>query len=269
MVEAGLNASRVAEQAGWYPSKSSRLLNATTPPSPADIQTWCRVCGVPDLAPDLIAQAAQVQSMYALWKTQARSGMLQIQTEVDRRDAQTRVFKYYSSDVFPGLVQVLGYAHALLAAYGRFQGAPDDWAATATARVQRSRILRRRGKTFSFLVEEAVLHHRVGGVEVMREQLGHLLEVARLPAVSLGIIPAANAERDHPMDTTFSMFDDRLVVVELLTAQIRVTAPSEVHDYVRVFDMFSRAAVHGTAARRLIDRALAALDEPREIRSNG
>ncbi|WP_436776760.1 helix-turn-helix domain-containing protein [Yinghuangia sp. YIM S09857] len=268
MTEAGLNASRVAEQAGWYPSKSSRLLNAQTPPSPADINAWCRVCGVPELARDLIAQATEVESMYALWRTQTRSGMLRLQTEPQRLYGRTRVFKVYSSDVLPGFVQTYNYAHALMVAYGRFHGAPDDADASAAARVERSKIICRRGKTFGFVIEEAALYHRVGGVGVLREQLRRLVDVAALPAVSVGVIPATDVEREYPMDTTFELFDDAVVLVELLTAQVRVTAPSEVRDYVRAFDMFSRAAVYGTTARRLIAQALAALEHA-ETSPNG
>ncbi|UGQ14982.1 helix-turn-helix domain-containing protein [Yinghuangia sp. ASG 101] len=264
MVEAGLNASRVAEQAGWYPSKSSRLLTAKTAPSRTDIEAWCRVCGVPQLARDLIAQAAEVQSMYALWRTQVRSGMLRLQTEPKRLHARTTSFKCYASDVLPGFVQTFAYARALITAYGRFHGAPDDADASAAARVERSRIIHRRGRTFALVIEEAALYHRVGDVDVMREQLRHLIDVARLPAVSVGIIPTTNVEREYPMDTTFGMFDDSLVRIELLTAQVRVTAPSEVRDYVRAFDIFSRAAVHGSEARRLIVRALAGLGDPRD-----
>lgn len=68
------------------------------------------------------------------------------------------------------------------------------------------------------------------------------------------------------MDTTFGVFDDALVRVELLTAQARVTSPSEVRDYARAFDMFSRAAVYGAAARALVTRALAALDSATDTR---
>ncbi len=39
------------------------------------------------------------------------------------------------------------------------------------------------------LIEESVLRNVIGGADVMAGQLGHLITVASLPSVSLGIIP--------------------------------------------------------------------------------
>lgn len=210
-------------------------------------------CGVPQLADDLIAQAHAVESMYALWRGQMRAGLMRLQIESRQLYARTRSFKVYCSDVLPGMVQTRAYARGLLSAYAAFNGAPDDVEQSAAAREERGRIVRRPGRTFGFVVEEAALRHQVGGPQVMREQLQHLAEVGNLPNVSLGVIPEA-APRAYPMDTTFAIYDDRLVLVELLTAHVRVTVPTEVHDYVRVFETFGQAAVHGPAAQDLILR---------------
>ncbi|WP_234327406.1 Scr1 family TA system antitoxin-like transcriptional regulator [Streptomyces sp. NRRL WC-3742] len=65
-------------------------------------------------------------------------------------------------------------------------------AANDGSRASRERLLglrRKRGDhTFAFVLEEAALRSRVAGVGAMREQLAHLLEVSKLPRVSLGII---------------------------------------------------------------------------------
>ena len=55
------------------------------------------------------------------------------------------------------------------------------------------------------------------------------------------------------------MFDDDRVHVELLSAHLTVTAPSEITLYVRAFERLARLAVYGDAARILIGDALAAL----------
>lgn len=48
--DAELTARQVARAAGWHESKCSRIENARTIPSPADIRAWCKICGVPDQA---------------------------------------------------------------------------------------------------------------------------------------------------------------------------------------------------------------------------
>ena len=57
----------------------------------------------------------------------------------------------------------------------------------------------------------------------------------------------------------FTVFDDERVYVELLSARITVTAPSEIVLYLRAFEKLSALAVHGDEARELISAAIAAL----------
>ena len=58
---------------------------------------------------------------------------------------------------------------------------------------------------------------------------------------------------------TFYMFDSERVIVENLSAEINVTAPSEIALYERAFLALGSIAVYGGAARALVDRASGAL----------
>jgi hypothetical protein len=55
---------------------------------------------------------------------------------------------------------------------------------------------------------------------------------------------------------TFTVFDDSRVHVELLSAQVTVTAPSEITLYARAFDRLVGMAVYGPQARALIASAI-------------
>jgi hypothetical protein len=48
--------------------------------------------------------------------------------------------------------------------------------------------------------------------------------------------------------------------VELLSAKVTITAPSEIKLYAKAFEQLSGMAVYGAKARALITSALAALD---------
>jgi hypothetical protein len=61
------------------------------------------------------------------------------------------------------------------------------------------------------------------------------------------------------MIETFSLYDDQQAQVELLTAQVNVTAPTEVRQYLRAFSEFSELAVYGARARALITAAIDSL----------
>jgi len=58
----------------------------------------------------------------------------------------------------------------------------------------------------------------------------------------------------------FILYDDRLVHVETISAELTVTPPREIALYVTAFDVLARQAVYGPAARALVN---AALDERR------
>ncbi|MFI0479657.1 Scr1 family TA system antitoxin-like transcriptional regulator [Actinomadura sp. 9N215] len=140
-----------------------------------------------------------------------------------------------------------------------FQATPDDVAAAVQARLDRSQVIHQAGRRFAVVIEEEVLRHRIGDAETMAGQLGHLLSVMPLPAVSLGVIPFAGPSREMWPVPTFDVFDERRVHIELLSATVTITAPTEVGVYVKAHTRLSAAAVHGAAARGLITAAIDAL----------
>jgi hypothetical protein len=125
--------------------------------------------------------------------------------------------------------------------------------------MSRNRIVQSPGHQFAMVIEEAVLRYRVGGAEVMAGQLGHLLDTMTLPSVTLGVIPFSADGRPMWTLETFTVFDDSRVHVELLSAQVTVTAPGEITLYARAFDRLVGMAVYGPQARALIASAIDAL----------
>ncbi|WP_424216325.1 helix-turn-helix domain-containing protein (plasmid) [Streptomyces sp. BI20] len=257
-LDAGLTAKEVADRTGWYKSKVSRLETGVTPPSDDDVRTWCRACGADGMAADIIAASRTAENMYVDWRRLQKTGLRRLQESYVPLFDRTNTFRVYCSNVVPGLCQAPGYARALLGSITAFRNAPNDIEAAVAARVARSRVLREGQHRFSFLLEEAVLRHRVGGPNEMREQLEYLLTVMSLPAVSLGVIPFT-ADRRMWMLETFSIYDDEQAQVETLTAQVNVTTPSEVHQYAQAFHEFGKLAVYGPKARKLIKDASEAL----------
>ncbi|WP_327322257.1 helix-turn-helix transcriptional regulator [Streptomyces sp. NBC_01210] len=257
-LDAGLTGRELAAQAVWQPSKVSRLENAKTPPSDADIRMWCRVCGAEDQAPDLIAASRTAESMYVQWRRLQRSGLRRLQESRVPLYERTRVFRVYCASVVPGLLQTDEYATSLLTNITEFHGTPDDVGEAVAARLARSRVIREGDHRFAFLLEESVLRHVVGGVETMAGQLGYLLASMAFPAVSLGIIPAGAPRKMWTLET-FNVFDEDRVHVELLTAAVSVTAPGEVAQYVGAFAAMAELAVYGSAARARITAAIDSL----------
>jgi hypothetical protein len=258
-LDAGLTGRALSLSAGWHDAKTSRIESAKQAPSDSDIRVWCEVCLVPDQAVDLIAASRAADSMYQEWRRLHRTGMRRLQEARGTLYERTRVFKVYCSTVVPGFLQTPGYATALMSAITTFQGTPDDVAEAVRARMNRNRIVTSESRRFTILVEESVLRYRVGDNEVMLAQLGHLLSATALPNVQLGVIPFTAQARPMWTLEAFNIFDDARVHVELLSAQVTVTAPGEVIVYLRAFDQLAGLAVHGSEARVLITDAISAL----------
>jgi transcriptional regulator with XRE-family HTH domain len=257
---AGLTVTELAGRCGWHHAKTSRIENARSAPTANDIRAWCAATGTEEQADDLIAQSLTAESMYTEWRHRMRNGLRQLQESSPRLFQDTTLFRVYSSSLVPGLLQTEGYAAAILRTSARFQELPvDDSAEAARARIARSQIIHQAGRRFVLVVEESVLHHQMGGADAMAAQLGYLLTAGALPAVSLGIIPATTSDRAQWPRETFHVYDDRLVSVELVTAQVRINQPSEVAQYLRAFEQLRGMAVYGADARALVLRAIEAL----------
>ena len=164
--------------------------HAVRPPGRDDLAAWAEHCRVTDQLPDLLAALQSVAGMYVEFRSRERSGLRRIQEDrVDQYD-QTRHFRIYEPDVIPGLFQTREYAEVRLRRIAAFKGLPDDVSDAVDVRMKRQRVLRSRERRFSVVLEEAALSSRIGSVEMMAAQLGHLTAVGLRQNVSLGIVPA-------------------------------------------------------------------------------
>ncbi|MFJ7202350.1 helix-turn-helix domain-containing protein [Streptomyces sp. NPDC098789] len=257
-LDAGLTGRELASRAGWSTAKASRIENAKTPPSDADIKAWCIACGAADQTADLIAANRSADSMYVDWRRKQRTGLRRLQESAVPLFERTRRFRVYCSNVVPGLIQTDGYARALLTSITEFRQIPNDVEQAVEARMARSHVIREGDHRFALIIEEDVLYYSFGDAEVMAGQLGYLLAVMSLPSVSLGIIPRTTPRRMWPIET-FMVFDDERAAVELLSADVTVTAPSEVALYIKAFSELADMAVYGGRARALVTDAITSL----------
>ena len=74
-----------------------------------------------------------------------------------------------------------------------------------------------------------------------------------------GVIPFGVTGRPVWPLEAFTVFDDARVHVELLSAQVTITTPSEIVLYARAFDKLAGLAVYGDEARARITDAIGTL----------
>jgi transcriptional regulator with XRE-family HTH domain len=254
--DAGLTGRALAALAGWQLSKVSRIEHGQRNASEDDIRAWCLHCGVQDQIPDLIATVRNIEAMWIEWRRTLRTGTKIRQQQSIGLYEKTNVFRVYQPNVIWGTLQTAEYAHASLRQVIDFYEIPDDVDSGVAARMDRQQFLYKGDRRFNVIIAEHVLMTNLGGSDVMRGQLDRLLAILSLPRLSLGIIPAKAPCVIWP-GNSFTMFDNRTVMVETYSAEITVTQPAEIAMYAKAFALLQQSAVYGQSARDILGRALA------------
>jgi hypothetical protein len=162
--------------------------------------------------------------------------------------------RWYEPSLVPGILHTVEYAEAVMRRVIEFYGIPDDLEAGVAARMERQQVLYRGNHRFHLIMSHQALMTTVGDTNVMIGQLDRLLAVMSLPRVTLGIIPTF-AEYRVPVNQ-FIVFDNHLVHVETVSAELTINQPREVELYLRAFEELAKMAVVGNSARSLITAEL-------------
>ncbi|CAM3667736.1 helix-turn-helix transcriptional regulator [Kibdelosporangium persicum] len=252
--DAGLTGVQLAALADWHSSKVSKIEYGKQTPTEQDIQVWCRHAGAAERVPDLIAAVRHIETMYAEWKRTLGAGTKRRQQAQRALEARTRLMRWYEPVLVPGILHTPEYAAAVLRRVIDFYQITDDLDAGVAERMERQQVLYRGDHRFHFVIAQQALSTMVGGPDVMLGQLDRLLVVMSLPRLTLGIIPG---HADYRVPTNqFIMYDDKLVHVETISAELTVSQPREIALYAKAFEAISQQAVYGKAARALITGAL-------------
>lgn len=120
-------------------------------------------------------------------------------------EAKASYISTYQAQLVYGLLQTEDYARALLGV--DYPNKVDEMAA---ARLDRQRILKRENPpALCVVLSEATLLQEVGGHEVMRSQLTHLLEFLHAPWVQIQVLPFTAGQHAGMMGSfTLLRFDD-------------------------------------------------------------
>jgi transcriptional regulator with XRE-family HTH domain len=155
-------------------------------------------------------------------------------------EAAASFIREYELQFVPGLLQTEEYARAVI----RLGNLPseDEVERRAKARISRQQILHRDTppKVWAVL-DEGGLRRVIGGPQVMREQLLHLIEMCDHPAVTLQILPfSAGAHRALGGPFTILRYTEPdlrdVVYIEQLTSALYLDKPTEVDAYLEVIE---------------------------------
>ncbi|MEV6638251.1 helix-turn-helix transcriptional regulator [Actinoplanes sp. NPDC051470] len=183
---AKLTVTEVAARLSVAPSTVSRIENAQRKPSVGDVRYLCEIYGINDQATlDQLMGLAQGSRKRAWWEDGNIPPAMQ---KLIGLEGAAELIKEFEPLAIPGLLQTFGYATAVVTTY--HGGDADQIDNIINTRMRRQQILDRESSPrFHAVVDEAVLYRVVGGPDVMRGQIEHLIKLSEESHVSLRVIP--------------------------------------------------------------------------------
>ncbi|MGR6971062.1 helix-turn-helix domain-containing protein [Streptomyces cynarae] len=254
----GMTAEEVAERLLVSQSKISRLENGRRSISPRDVRDLCGVYEVEDqrVVESLMEMArdSRQQGWWHAFGDIPYSVYIGLETDAES-------LRVYEPQIITGLLQTRAYAEALI------QGAlPETSPADIEKRVQ---VRMRRQERISaennplrlwVVLDEAALCRRVGNNLVMREQLEHLVEMSRLPHVTVQVLPfevgAHPGVNGHYAILEFAdAADSSVVYLEGVTSDLYLEKAQDVQKYAVMYEHLRAQALNVEQSRKFIEDA--------------
>jgi transcriptional regulator with XRE-family HTH domain len=242
--EAGVTIDVVADRLGCSTSKVSRIETGHTSASPSDVSNILDIYGVDDSIKTELVQIAREARQKGWWhpySTVLASAYVGLETAA-------RSIRAYEQHVVPGLLQSEEYAIALIRG-ARLDDTDREIEQRVRVRMQRQALLIQDDPIdLRVVLDEAVLSRPVGGELVMLDQLKKLIEAARLPNVTLQILPFA-AGAHAGMDGSFVILefeeegDADVVFIDNATGGLFLEKAEELSKYVSIFDTVRASAL--------------------------
>lgn len=166
----------------------------------------------------------------------------------------------YESMLLPGQLQTPEYAAAILV--GSLQIPPGEVQQVVRARMARQRLQDEAPLQFRSVIEQYVLDRIIGGAEVMRAQLEHLLALMKLDNVELHVMPIEVTVHDG-LDGDFLVLDfdeaQSIGYIEHSSGAVYVQDQDQVELYTLAADRLCAAALSEADSVSFIERRIAAL----------
>ncbi|MFI2433354.1 helix-turn-helix domain-containing protein [Streptomyces sp. NPDC018693] len=189
--DAGLAQDQAARAIGFSPAKLSRIEagKGRRPPTEADVRALLELYRTDAYEASVLLQLLRRAGEPGWWQRYDKRLMPEwFDRLVGLQEAATAI-RTFETQYVPGLLQTPAYTRAVV-----WRGLPTASAREVERRVElrtrRTQLLERVDAPQLWVVlDESILLRVLGGHEVMREQLDHLLAMARRPQVTVQIVP--------------------------------------------------------------------------------
>ncbi|MEP7026503.1 MAG: helix-turn-helix transcriptional regulator [Actinomycetota bacterium] len=258
---ARLTCEEVAEHLECSASKISRVETGRVSVSPRDVRDMLEIYGVSGQERDSLVQLARDSRQKGWWHAYSDTINPQFATYVGLESAASEI-RVYEVSLIPSLLQTQDYARAIITS-GMMNGSGEEMERSVALRMARQPALTRDDDPplLWTVLDEAALRRRVGGRELMRAQLEHVLELSTLKNVAMQVIPfGAGAHPAMGRPFVILVFPERVdpdvVYLEDLTSAFYLEDVEEVDRYNVFFNHLRATALSFDDSAALITSVL-------------
>jgi hypothetical protein len=153
------------------------------------------------------------------------------------------LIRTYEVQFVPGLLQTADYARAVTKR-GQPSLSEEDVERRVGLRLSRQRVLNRSEPARLWaVIDEAVLRRPIGGAQVLRDQLEHLVLRSKEPNITLQVLPFRVGGHAETGAFTLLRFPEPdlsdIVYVEQLTSALYLDKPEDLDRYLEAMDRLS------------------------------
>ncbi|MEU9186116.1 helix-turn-helix transcriptional regulator [Streptomyces sp. NPDC048484] len=242
------NSKIVKMEQGWVPMRDP------------DIRVLCEFYGLED--PKAVARLLELAKLdrdrrkaKGWWQHTPQAGAMA--EYIAMEDVATGV-RAWQQALIPGLLQTPEYTRAIVVSEGLWND-PDEIEGIVDVRMKRQdRLSGPEPLRFYAVIGEGALRQQVGGPEVMRAQLQHLLKTAQLPNVRIQVLPF-RAGGHACVGGSFNILSFAetdavdVVHVDSIAATVWVENDTESATYTSFFERTARLSLAPKDSLRLIE----------------
>ncbi|WP_329340253.1 helix-turn-helix domain-containing protein [Streptomyces sp. NBC_01352] len=222
------------------------------------IDALCRAYEVNDAERQAVVALAKDAKQQGWWSSFADSIpesmnlLLTLENEAVRED-------HFSCVYVPGLLQTRGYSTALQQA-NEVRLEPTEIERLVDIRMRRQEILTRpRPPHLWAILDESVIRRVVGSPEIMKEQLGRMLEANESPHITLQVLPFSKGAHSAALGSFVIIGGSEpaldVVYVDFHTGSLFLEKDEELDRYRLAFEYLRAQALNMEASSAMIHRA--------------
>jgi transcriptional regulator with XRE-family HTH domain len=248
--QSGLSLNDAARSLGWQASRLSRIENRQSGIAAPDLRKLLNAYEVEDEDyRSYLADLARRVNERGWWQKYAGligSGY----ADLIGLEEEARAIRGYEQELVPGLLQTPDYARAAIRA-SRPTETTEEIGRRVEIRIERQEILVRSDPVpprFNVVLSESVVRRPVGGNEVMRAQIEHLMRPRDRANVTVQVLPF-NAGVHPSMVGPFTVMtfpdpeDLGVVNIEYATGSVFLEDPGELRVYEEVWSALQASAL--------------------------